>query len=174
MSFEKIYNFRCPRWEDLPDRPIFNKNVVVFINNALEPILDSEHKLTTTMIQNYSKWKFIPKITGRKYERIHIAYLIVICIYKQILNIKEVNEGVRLMLNRMDPQEAYDSFAEYLERAIHRTFSNVEADGYEFKGFTSNTDIVGTKLIAHSFALKLLGETVIKNGGYENLGDVNE
>lgn len=171
MRLKEVYDFHCPRWDDLPDKPIFNKNVVVFINKALSTIIHEENRLTTNMVQNYSKWRYIPEINGRKYDRIHVAYLIVISVYKQVLNIKDVKEGTRVILGHMDEAKAYDLFAEALERALKRAFTHAgQENHYEIEGFKATGDHAAIELVSNAFAMKLLSEIVIDSGGYEYLG----
>ena len=171
MNLKEIYDFRCPRWDDLPDKPIFNKNVVVFINKALSSVVKNEDQLTTNMVQNYSKWRYIPEITGRKYDRIHVAYLLVISVTKQILNIKDVKEGAQVLLNHMDEANAYNLFAEALDRSIKRTFeSTIKQEDYQFQAFEATGRYATVELVTNAFAMKLLSEMVIESGGYKNLG----
>lgn len=165
-------NFKCPRWDDLPDKPVFGKNVIVFINSSLEGLIPERDYLTQNMIQNYSKWNIIPKIEGRKYGRNHIAYLMVITVFKELINIADVHTGVKLMLSQYSDKEAYNLFAEIFEKAIRRTFSHVK-DGkvYTFEGFEIDTHLAGLKIVSNSFALRLLGQMVLEQGGFDFLGE---
>ena len=174
-KLEAIYNFHCPRWDELPGERIFNQEVVDYICKVLEPISFDEVPITTTMVQNYVKLEYMPKSPGRKYNRTQIAYLIVISIYKRVLNIKDVRKGVDLQLNLMDIKAAYNIFAQGLEDGIRRNFkSTIESNEFKLCEFVGVPESAGIDIIAHAFALRLLGTILIESNGYKGLGGKNE
>lgn len=166
----KIYNFKCPRWEELPDKPLFNKEVVKFINELLADILDEDQTLTTTMVQNYIKLGFLPKPDGRKYNRIRIAYLIVITMFKQILTIKEISKGTKLQLKLMSKEDAYNTFCDSIEKAFYHTFKLFyESGDIKVEEFSPSQTAAGVELMAHAFALKLFGTIILEKNGLVNV-----
>lgn len=171
---KELLDFHCPRWDELPERAMFNQEVVDYVYTLLAPLGSEEKILTGTMIQNYSKWGVLPKVSGRKYAREHIAVLIVLSIYKQILPIGEVRKGMDLMLSRTDPVTAYNRFAEALDQAIRRTALSVHRGGIRMEGIEAPAESVGVHLIAHAFSMKLLGKTVIQKNGFTNIGGMYE
>lgn len=171
---ERIYNFHCPRWNELPSEPKFNKEVVDYINDILDPLMVNEKAITTTMVQNYIKWEFIPKPEGRKYNKTQIAYLIVISIYKQILNIKDVKKGVDLQLRFMDVENAYNNFSIALDTALERSFKSIVLNNeFRLEEFFNTPETAGIDIIAHAFSLKLLVTLIISNNGFQGLGGEN-
>jgi len=174
MNIKNIYSFRCPRWEELPKEPKFNKEVVAYINETFEPILEKEYYLTTTMVQNYIKWGILPNPKGRKYDRFQIACLIVITIYKQVLNIDYVKKGVDLLLKRMDKEAAFNCFAESLEVSIKREFAYLIKDKVDSRQEKINDDYIGLLAVSSAFVLKLLANIVIASQGVGNIGGRNE
>lgn len=174
MNIKRIYSFRCPRWDELPEEPKFNKEVVAYINETFEPILEKEHYLTTTMVQNYIKWGILPNPKGRKYDRFQIACLIVITIYKQVLNIDYVKKGVDLLLKRMDREAAYNCFANSIELSIKREFGYLMKDKVQLKEEKLNDEYIGLLAVSSAFVLKLLANIVISSQGIENIGGRNE
>lgn len=176
MRFQKIINFHCPRWDELPSEPLFNRDLVAYVNRILNNILFDNDYLTQTMVQNYSKWGVIPKIHGRKYERQHVAYLIIITIYKQVLSLDDLKEGLRLQLNLMTLEEAYDSFAYILEQALKTVFQGVFTQApLAIDSQIIIKDAEGVSLIANTYAQKLLGSMIIQSGGYQKMKEnVNE
>lgn len=173
-NIEKILKFKCPRWDELPEGPLFNKEVVNYINEIFDPLMLEEKAITTTMVQNYIKWGFIPKPEGRKYDKTQIAYLVVISIYKQVLNIKDVRRGVDLQLDLMDRKSAYNNFANALDMALNRTFKSiVEENRFKLGEFENTPKTAGIDVIAHAFSLKLLGTLIIINDGFYGLGGDN-
>lgn len=175
MNLKEIYNFHCPRWEELPEKPLFNKEVVEYINGVLSPIIDEDGYLTTTMVQNYTKWGVIPAPEGRKYNKSQISVLLVVTIYKYVLNIDYVKKGVELLLRHMDLSFAYDAVCQSLERSIKETFSflfDEEGNMKECKKIEEN--YVGLFAVSNAFVLKLLAHIVIESEGYKNIGGNNE
>ncbi len=169
-KLENIYRFHCPRWRELPDQSMLSRAVVAYVGDVLAPIMNGRTALTATMIQNYSKWGYIPKSAGRKYNRQQIANLIVIAVYKDILDIKDIKNGVDLQLKLMPAEAAYNRFAEALELALHKTFQPVVQQLQKMDGvITVLPDQIGINLLANAFALKLLGVIIIEESGYKNL-----
>ncbi len=169
-AYQDIYNFRCPRWSELPNQPILSSAVVSYICETLAPIMNGEVAITKTMIQNYSKWGYLPKCNGRKYNREQIALLIVISVYKNIIDIKDIKDGVDLQLKIMTIEEAYACFAEALEIALNHTFYPVvkQASKIDYN-VAAPADQLAITLLANAFALKLLSSIIIKESGYKNL-----
>lgn len=170
---EEVLAFSCPTWEDLPPDPIFNQEVVDYINGVLAPIWDEEPAITPTMIQNYSKWGVMPKPEGRKYDRRQISSLIIITIYKQIINLKDIKAGFLLQLRLNSLEEGYNYFAAGLNASIQRIFKaakedrHILLDGYRVKKGTE-----GLEVVINAFTLKLLGTIIIQSGGFEGTGDI--
>lgn len=132
--------------------------------------MNGKRAITQTMIQNYSKWKIIPRLKGRKYERKHISILIIICIYKQVININQLKRGLKLQQNQMSLSESYDHFTEVLEVTLKRIFSFVKRnDNLYFKEYESKKGLEGITVVSNAFALKLLSEIIIQNNGFEKL-----
>ncbi len=169
---EAIKNFKCPRWNDLPVQPMFNSQLVTYLNEMLEPIMYDVQPMTPTMIQNYSKWGILPKISGRKYGKTQIAVLIAVAVYKQVLNIDEVKKGIDLQMNHESLAESYDTFAEALDKALDKVFCSVGEDeifNLSQTSFPQNTE--GVNVVATAFALKLLAKLIIDGNGYQSLGE---
>ncbi len=174
MEIGEIINFSCPRWNQLPDKPIFNKEAVEYINEILAPILDQDSKLTTTKVQNYVKWGLIPKEEGRKYSKVSISHLIVISIYKQAINLSNVKKGVDLLLKHFPLEVAYDNFGQAVDNAIRNTFYPIIKKDVEISNKELACEEIGLYAVANSFAHKLLGNIIIDSNGIENLGVNNE
>lgn len=174
-NIEKLCGFHCPLWEELPSQPIFNQDLVTYVNEILEDLIDENEKLTKTMIQNYSKWEVIPKISGRKYSKEQISILIIILIYKQVLNIMDVKKGIELQLKLMPIEEGYNLFARTLEDAVHRVFTPAaKGKNLVLSDLVLEEKEEGVRLIAGTFALRLLVKKIIESDGYKNIGGKNE
>lgn len=174
-EIQSIVDFACPRWDQLPNQPMLSSQVVAYIQEVLSPIAINDQLITSTMIQNYAKWGALPKIEGRKYGRAQIAILIIIAIYKQVLNIDQVKSGLDLQLKRMPIEPAYNRFAESITSACQRIFGPVQGKStYRVETIEIDQKTEGIQLVSHAYACKLLATLIIEAGGYQELGEKND
>ncbi|WP_018659777.1 DUF1836 domain-containing protein [Allofustis seminis] len=171
-TIEKIYTFKLPRWQQLPEQPLRSSQLVQYVTEQLRAIfIDKEEIITTTMIQNYVKWGIIPRPDGKKYCKEHIAKLIVVIILKKVLHIRYIKKGMELQLNIMDIATGYDRFCEYLEEKLQLTFRSIYFNKpYELGKIFSSDEEVGLNALAYSFALNLLANIIISQKGFKNIG----
>ncbi len=123
----EITDFHLPRWKDIPDIDLYLDQVVSFLEKYLSHYIESDnekevHCVTKTMINNYVKHKVIKPPVNKKYNREHIAYLIVIFILKQVYSISDVNQLIQLAIESFSVEQAYNQFCFELEKAILFTF----------------------------------------------------
>lgn len=167
----EIYNFSSPRWDDLPESA-FNSEIVEFFNDKYGLLVSRDDQLTNSMIQNYVKWKLIPAPKGRKYTREQIAMIIVICLFKQVLPLKEIAKGVELQYKLMEYDKAFNIVAEKLERSIKKVFGPViakEGNQITFEQYHANAETIGISSVIVSFTFKLLANYIIKHDGFRNI-----
>ena len=125
MDYEKMAEFHCPRWNELPDIELYMDQVVSVIDKHLNCFSGEKAKIiTSTMINNYVKQKIVKPPKNKKYDRVHLSYLIPVCILKQVLGIPELCEGISLILKQREIPEAYDLFCEFLETSLKNVFSH--------------------------------------------------
>lgn len=83
-------DYRLPQWEEIPDFGLYMDQVVTLLRKYLDylpPELKDEQVITPAAINNYVRKKSMPEPIKKKYYRVHIAYLIIICSLKQSLSI---------------------------------------------------------------------------------------
>jgi len=156
MASQSVSNFHIPRWKELPNLNLYldqlvnilEKNLKYYIGNKDETII------TKTMINNYVKQGLINPPKKKKYNRLHIATLFVICILKQIYSISDINELISLAIKTARFNYAYDQFCEALEKAILYTFDGVPYPVQEHMP----SELLLLKSVAESFASKLYVE----------------
>ena len=84
--------------------------------NYLEKYLDlvnsnTEDKIITkTMINNYVKQGIMPAPEKKKYNKSHIAYLIVICVLKQVYSIGDIGKLISGTIEYFEIGKAYNRF----------------------------------------------------------------
>lgn len=108
-----------PRWEELPQIDLYIDQVVTLLNQWLYFIPTSdEHLITKSMINNYVKHGLVEAPKKKKYTTKHLAYLIVVCIFKQIYSMNEITQMIRLQVHAYPIDLAYNYYIEDLELCI--------------------------------------------------------
>ena len=78
-------DYRLPAWGEIPDIGLYMDQVVTLLSGYLDympPELKEEQVITPAAINNYVRKKIMPEPVKKKYYRVHIAYLIMVCTLK--------------------------------------------------------------------------------------------
>ena len=106
-------NYDLPTWEELPDFGLYMDQVVALLSRYLDFNLDadsSEKMITVSTVNNYVRLKIMPAPEKKKYSRIHLAYLLMICTLKQNLSIAYVQKMIPMGLSEDEVRERYNAF----------------------------------------------------------------
>lgn len=124
-SNQEILDFHCPRFNELPKVALYKDQVITYIEDCLSVInINDEKLLTPTMVNNYVKQKVVSPPKDKKYNEKHLAYLIVVCILKQVFSIHEVCELINKQIDTCSIESAYDLFCIELEKMLKATFES--------------------------------------------------
>ncbi len=110
---ERLECYNLPSWDDMPDLELYMDQVVILVNKYLAFMCrgeNGEKLVTSAMINNYVKMKIIPPPVNKKYSRLHIAYLIMVCTLKQTMNISSVKKMIPLEITVEDARAIYERF----------------------------------------------------------------
>lgn len=110
-----LNNYKLPTWEQIPDLGLYMEQVIVLLRQYLDylpPELKEEEFITSASINNYVRTKIMPEPVKKRYYRIHIAYLLVICTLKQSLSIALVQKLLPTNLPQERVREFYNSYVE--------------------------------------------------------------
>lgn len=122
-----VTKFHIPRWNELPNIDLYMDQVLNYIENSLKDYIKSDEKfLTKTMINNYVKHGILQSPINKKYNKLHIAELFVICILKQVYSISEIKELIALALKTNSAENSYNKFCDYLTDSLISTFNGTE------------------------------------------------
>lgn len=80
-----------PNWEQLPDLGLYMDQVITYMERqcrTLYPVAGSI--LTPSMINNYVKCGLVKRPIGKKYDRVQLAQLMMLCILKQVASLEEM------------------------------------------------------------------------------------
>lgn len=156
MNKQNIQNYHIPRWNEIPKLDLYLDQTVTLLEKELKNFICNKDDtiITKTMINNYVKQGLIKPPKKKKYNKIHIATLFVICILKQIYSINDISELIGLAIKTARINYAYDEFCDAIERAIKYTFDGIEykvPDDIAFEQYLLQS-------VAQSFASKLYVE----------------
>jgi DNA-binding transcriptional MerR regulator len=131
----EILGFHCPRYAEFPSVGLYMDQVLTILEDALSPFActekngSKERLVTSTMINNYVKQGLVSPPQKKRYNRHHLAYLMVVCILKNVLPIADICRLIELQIKTCPIEQAYDYFCDVLEAALRAVFSQ---DGTEF------------------------------------------
>lgn len=107
--------FNLPDWEMIPDFGLYMEQVIQLLKQYIDympPELKEEQVVTASAINNYVRTDVMPGPCKKKYYRIHIAYLIIICTLKQSLSIAMIQKIIPMGLTEERVREIYEQYAE--------------------------------------------------------------
>jgi len=153
---DDLKNIHLPRWEEFPQFDLYIDQVIAFVNEHLSIFNPSQDTLITpSMINNYVKNGVLPAPVKKKYNREHLAKLLIICIEKRMLSIADIAETIDAMSRSMGFSEGYNIYCEELEYAVFSTVfpleypvrSVMDAESRELATMRSMTNTVANILI---------------------------
>ena len=117
---EQLTNYSLPSWDNLPDIDLYMDQVISiiekYLNNYIK-VTGSDKLITPSIINNYVKLSIIPSPNKKRYSRVHLAYLLIICTLKQTLNISTIQKIMPVGLTNDEVMNTYNSFVENQKKA---------------------------------------------------------
>lgn len=99
--------------QEMPTFEIYSDQLLTIVNQELS-YFDIE--VTNSMVNNYVKHKVMPLPIKKKYNRTHIAYLILISLLKTTFSLEEIKQ----YFDNYPPEEEYDTFRYIFESLWHK------------------------------------------------------
>ncbi len=122
-----IENLHIARWEELPQFDLYVDQIVDFITRNLASLYEKDEKIITrTMINGYVKQGLILPPVKKKYSRDQLAYLMVICLLKNVYSLEEVKELLRIQIAAFPLDRSYDYFLIEFEDCLKNIFHQDE------------------------------------------------
>lgn len=166
-----LIGYRLPKWEEIPDLGLYMEQVVALLSDYfdyLPPELKEEQFITAAAINNYVRRHLMPEPVKKRYYRVHIAYLVVICSLRQSLSIATMSTIFPVGIPEEQVREIYDGYihchqraAEYFVQQV-KLWSALILDhevGAELC-VTNAEELVFTSAVVSGFA-KLLAEKLL-------------
>ena len=124
-TIHEILEYRCPRYEQLPDIPLYSDQVIDALNRFTAPLMGHDVPvITAPMINNYVKQHLLPPPEKKRYGKDHLATLYCICLLKQVFSISEIAAMLDIQTRSYPFPVAYNYFCAELESVLHATFSS--------------------------------------------------
>lgn len=166
---DEILAYRCPRYEQLPEIPLYSEQAVEILKHYTTPFQTCEEEpiITAAMINNYVKQHLIPPPEKKRYGREQLARLYCICLLKQAFTISEIGHMLDIQAQSYPFPVAYNYFCVELEKALKANFSTrdfsapssanhmtLESELVRSVALTFATRLFTAKLVQHYDALK--------------------
>lgn len=116
-----LLRYTFPKWEELPDIELYMDQVLALLTQYLDILPRDEvggKVITASTINNYVRMKIMPQPNKKRYGRIHLAYLIMICTLKQSVSMRYIQKIIPMGIS---PEEVSRIYNNYVER--HRAAS---------------------------------------------------
>ena len=133
-SFAEIENalttYSLPSWDMLPDIELYMDQVMSLLTKYLEvydTVIGTHRLITPSMINNYVKLGIIPAPHKKKYSKIHLAYLLIVCTLKQTLDMSTIQQIIPVGLDETSVKKTYDSFVKNQSTAFNYVFQQTRA-----------------------------------------------
>lgn len=126
-----LENLHIPTWNELPNIDLYLDQVVTLVNTVLSPYIffnSDNHKdnnlvLSKTMINNYVKNNLIDAPIKKKYGKVQLAKLFVICVLKQVYSMNDIKNLITVALEGSDIAFAYNQFCRQFKKALNCTIN---------------------------------------------------
>lgn len=108
-----LMNYKLPDWDEIPNFGLYMEQVLQLLTDYLDylpPELKAEQFITAATINNYVRNRYMPSPQKKKYYRVHIAYLIMICSLKQRLNIATIHRMIPVGITEEEVKSIYSSY----------------------------------------------------------------
>ena len=153
-----------PRWNELPELELYMDQVITLMNrytSCFSP--DKDAQLTPAMINNYVKHCIIPSPVKKKYGRVHLSRLLIVCALKSVLPISSIAELTDNLLKNHTEQELHDFFVEHYEQAFADTMEALKNYTENVVNSNSDIDLMLSLTVLHSSSISCAGKFLAQN-----------
>jgi DNA-binding transcriptional MerR regulator len=117
--YPKQEKVSLPKWEDLPELDLYMDQVITLMNKYIGG-LSADSEITPSMINNYVKQGIIPCPVKKKYSKVHLSRLIIICTMKSVLPIQSIGALIDILLRTRSEEELLNFFTEHYEQTLSK------------------------------------------------------
>ena len=106
---ESTEKLELPYWQEFPDIDLYMDQLVSLGNRYLSEL--STNAITPSMVNSYVKKGLISRPIKKKYQRRHLAELIIVSLFKSVYSLEIVKQIILQIFKTSNTQAAYDYFA---------------------------------------------------------------
>ena len=123
---ERLRTQRPVPWDQLPDFSLYMDQVLSYMDRQVIRF-DEDDGLTAAMVNNYIKDGLLPRAEGKRYSRVHLAYLTAICVLKRVMSTRDMDLLIREELQGDRPiSDGYAAFCGSLNKALNAVADEME------------------------------------------------
>ncbi len=117
---EALEKFDLPDWDSLPQLDLYMDQVTLLLNRYLSPMerYGEDKGITASIVNNYVRMKVMPPPVKKRYSRVHLAYLVIICTLKQSLSISCIQRMLPEDRSEEAVQALYTDFVRQYRTAV--------------------------------------------------------
>ena len=108
-----LEDYKLPAWNEIPNLGLYMEQVIVLLKQYLDympPELKEEQFITAATINNYVRMRVMPGPVKKRYFRMQIAYLIIICTLKQGLSLALIQKIIPMDISEEEVKSIYEDF----------------------------------------------------------------
>lgn len=160
--------YDLPEWDSLPELELYMDQVVLLLSRYLTFFSQGEEEkiITPSIVNNYVRMKVMPAPNKKRYSRIHIAYLLMICTLKQSLSIAAIRKLLPLELDEEQVRAQYTRFVT-IYRAAAAHFSQILRDA---PANVQGLDVLSAGMAILSCLSKSLTDYLLRDPSAEKAG----
>ncbi len=160
---KKISRIHIPTWDELPEIDLYMDQVIIYVESHIVDFVSKDSKfITKSMVNNYVKQNIMPAPVNKKYSKTHLAYLIMICILKQIMPLPDVKKIIEEKVSRSSIEDTFNTFCNLYKKAVSAIIGFTKL-AYKNQDFTELEDFNLFMTIGANSA-KLIIEELLKEG----------
>ncbi len=111
-----LEDYKLPCWSEIPNIGLYMEQVIILLREYLDylppELKDEQMIITAATINNYVRTKIMPEPVKKKYYRVHIAYLVMICTMKQILPIAVISRIIPMDIPESEVERIYGNYSD--------------------------------------------------------------
>ena len=155
--------FRLPAWEELPDFGLYMDQVIAILNRYLDALPAVDASISASTINNYVRLRVMPAPYKKKYSRIHLAYLLMICTLKQGMGIAGIRQILPADLSEEKMHRFYDQYTHHHSDVRQLFLRQVEELAHALLGTNMDNDTVLASLAASAAVTAGLAQTLAES-----------
>ena len=135
----EVSAFHIPRWHELPEFDLYMDQVIALAEKYLSVLsADGKGLLTPSMINNYVKSGVLPPPKNKKYNRTHLAILMIVCITKPVMEISAISE----MIHRGIETDSIENVLNRLATTFETELATAAQNAHEATEVSSHEEIL--------------------------------